>query len=513
MLQNNKLPVAMTIPFKSAPVEFHQHQLFPSNVFDLLPEEHDCFLYSELFEQLDTSSVEQAYSRKGQHAYHPKMIVSILIYAYSRGVFSSRQIERRCCEDLSFMYIAQSHCPNFRVLSDFRKDHGEFFQTCFKQTVQLAMELKLASLGHISLDGSKFKANTSKHKAMSYQRLKEQEQQLTEEIETLIAQAARCDQEEDQSYRDRTGYELPEDLQFKQGRLSKVHAAKQALEAREAALNPGQPIDDKKQISFADTDARIMGKKGDFNYSYNGQISVDADRQIIVAQHLSLNANDKQEVEPALSALQDSTGRLPDQFSADNGYFSGGNLQVLEQQSVDAYLAPGKGETTQLSPLDACERKLVKADFSYHETDDTYTCPGGQTLSVVRRNAEGQKVYQGQAAVCAECPYFKRCCQSQKGEARTLTTDDQEPLRQRMREKMRQPTAKAVYRQRKTIVEPVFGQIKNSGFRGFSVRGKDKVAGEFSLVCATHNLKKMVKAISTGFVRPTFGKWALNPAQ
>lgn len=503
----------MTIPFKSAPVEFHQHQLFPANIFDLLPEEHDCFLYSELFEQLDTSSVEQSYSRKGQHAYHPKLIVSILIYAYSRGVFSSRQIERRCCEDLSFMYIAQSHCPNFRVLSDFRKDHGEFFQTCFKQTVQLAMELKLASLGHISLDGSKFKANTSKHKAMSYQRLKEQEQHLTEEIETLIAQAARCDQEEDQRYHNQTGYELPADLQFKQGRLSKVQAAKQTLEAREAELNPDQPIDGKKQISFADTDARIMGKKGDFNYSYNGQISVDADRQIIVAQHLSLNANDKQEVEPALSALQDSTGRLPDQFSADNGYFSGGNLQALEQQSVDAYLAPGKGETTQLSPLDASERKLVKADFSYHETDDTYTCPGGQTLSVVRRNAEGQKVYQGQAAVCAECPYFKRCCQSQKGEARTLTTDDQEPLRQRMREKMRQPAAKAVYRQRKVIVEPVFGQIKNSGFRGFSVRGKDKVAGEFSLVCATHNLKKMVKAISTGFVRPNFGKWALNPAQ
>jgi hypothetical protein len=254
-----------------------------------------------------------------------------------------------------------------------------------------------------------------------------------------------------------------------------------------------------------------MGKKGDFNYSYNGQISVDADRQIIVAQHLSLNANDKQEVEPALSALQDSTGRLPDQFSADNGYFSGDNLDALAQQRVDAYLAPGKGETTQLSPLDASERKLVKADFSYNETDDAYTCPGGQTLTVVRRSAEGQKVYQGQASVCAECPYFKRCCQSQKGEARTLSTDDQEPLRQQMREKMRQPAAKAVYRQRKVIVEPV-GQIKNSGFRGFSVRGKAKVTGEFSLVCATHNLKKMVKAMGTGFVRPNFGKWALNPA-
>ena len=169
----------MKIPFKPTPVEFHQHQLFPSNIFDLLPKDHECHLYADLFQQIDTTSVESQYSIKGQHAYPPKRIVSILIYAYSRGVFSSRQIEKRCNEDLSFMLIAQMNCPNFRVLSDFRKDHGEFFQNCFKQTVKLALELKLASLGHISLDGSKFKANTSKHKAMSYDRLKEKEQALS----------------------------------------------------------------------------------------------------------------------------------------------------------------------------------------------------------------------------------------------------------------------------------------------------------------------------------------------
>ena len=140
----------MSIPFKSSPVEFHQHLLFPSNIFDLLPKDHDCYLYSDLFEQLDTTALESQYKVKGQHAYHPKSIVSILIYAYSRGVFSSRQIERRCNEDLSFMFIAQMNCPNFRVLSDFRKNQGEFFQDCFKQTVKLAMELKLASLGHYS---------------------------------------------------------------------------------------------------------------------------------------------------------------------------------------------------------------------------------------------------------------------------------------------------------------------------------------------------------------------------
>ncbi len=502
----------MTIPFKSSPVEFHQHLLFPSNIFDLLPQGHDCYLYAELFEQLDTRSVESQYSVRGQHAYHPKQIVSILIYAYSRGVFSSRQIERRCHEDLSFMFIAQMHCPNFRVLSDFRKEHGAFFQDCFKQTVKLAMALKLASLGHISLDGSKFKANTSKHKAMSYERLKEKEHALCAEIEALIEQASRCDLEEDKAYQDKTGYEIPEDLQFKQTRLAKIKAAKQALEQREALANPGKPIEGSKQISFADTEARIMGKKGQFDYAYNGQISVDADFQIIVAQHISQQANDKQEVEPALKAVQDTTDQLPDQMSLDNGYFSGSNLQAFEQAGVDAYVATDKGEKTHKMPWEASARKRVKADFVYDEAGDSFTCPNGQVLPRISAAKDGSRVYQGRDDVCAECPLKRRCCQSEKGHARTLTTDDKESLRQDMNRKMGTASAQALYKQRKVIVEPVFGQIKNSGFRGFSVRGKEKVAGEFSIICAAHNFKKIAKALLTGLIRPEFGNTATNPA-
>ena len=188
----------MNIPFKKSPLTFNPALLSPPNIFDLLPDDHECFVCRDIFDQFDTSAIESLYNSIGQHAYHPKLIISILIYSYSRGVFSSREIEKRCQEDISFMYIAQMGCPNFRVLSDFRKDHAEFFHDCFKQTVKLAMELKLASLGHISLDGSKFKANSSKHKAMNYKRLKEKEQQLTAEIEALIAQAKRCDKEEDQ---------------------------------------------------------------------------------------------------------------------------------------------------------------------------------------------------------------------------------------------------------------------------------------------------------------------------
>ena len=275
---------------------------------------------------------------------------------------------------------------------------------------------------------------------------------------------------------------------------------------------PGKEIEDKKQISFADTDARIMGKKGDFDYRYNAQISVDADLQIIVGQHISLNANDKQEMLPALEAIQESTGRLPEQMSVDNGYMSGDNLQTLAESAIDAYIATDKGEKKHQSPLDESDYKLSKSDFIYHEKDNIFTCPGGQTLDLVRQSKEGDRVYQGNADVCANCPYQPRCCQSQKGEARTINTDDKEPLRQQMNVKMAQQASKDIYGKRKVIVEPVFGQLKNSGFRGFSVRGKEKVAGAFSLICTTHNIKKIVKAIAKGLIRPEFDKWSTNPA-
>ncbi len=509
MSATNLLGIAMKPAFKPSPVELNQRLMFPSNVFDLLDTDHECYLYSDIFQQLDTTELESRYSERGQHAYHPKLIVSILIYAYSRGVFSSREIERRCNEDLSFLYIAQMNCPNFRVLSDFRKEHAEFFQDCFTQTVKLAMELKLATLGHISLDGSKFKASSSKHKAMSYGRLKAKEQELTVEIDALIEKAANCDEEEDHAYKDRTGYEIPEDLQHKEKRLAQIKEAKAALEAREQALHPGEAIDDKKQISFADKDACIMGKKGDFDYRYNGQISVDSDTQIIVGQHLSQNANDKQEIELALEQVEESTGALPDKLSADNGYLSGDNLEALasdEENPVDAYIATGKGEKKAKVPLSESERKLVKADFDYHEAENNFTCPGRQTLEMKCESKDGKRVYQGEAEICADCPYQRRCCQSKNGRARSITCDSKEPLRQEMNRKMEKESSKAVYKERKVIVEPVFGQIKNSGFRGFSVRGKKKTAGEFSLVCAVHNIKKIAKAMLRGVVRPENGK-------
>ena len=496
----------MAIPFKKSPIEYKQRLLFPTNIFDMLPKDHNCYLYGDIFKQLDTSILEKKYSHIGQNAYHPRLIVSILIFSYSQGVFSSRQIEKRCKEDLSFMYIAEMNCPNFRVLSDFRKDNSDFFHDCFKQSVVLAMELGLASLGHVSLDGSKFKASTSKHKAMSHKRLKEKEKELMEEIDSLIKKASKCDEEEDKEYKEKTGYEIPEDLKHKEKRLVQIQAAKKALEKREEELNPGKTIEGKKQISFADTEAHIMGKKGDFSYQYNGQISVDQDNQIIVAQHLSQNANDKKEMKPAIKNIQETTGTLPSKMSLDNGYMSGDNLEALEAAGIDAYIATDKGEKKNKISLDESTRKLTKADFIYNEEGDCFTCPGGQILVLKSETKDGQKTYQGCSDVCDGCGYKGRCCKSTKGQARTINTDDKEPLRQQMNEKMELETSKEIYSERKVIVEPVFGQIKNTGFRGFSLRGYKKTSGEFSLVCTAHNIKKMMKALYKGVLYSKSGK-------
>jgi transposase len=409
----------MSVPFKKDPLEFKQRALFATNVFDLLPSDHPCFVYEDIFQQLDTSSVEEQFSVRGQNAYHPRLITAILIYAYSQGSFSSREIEKKCHEDIGFMFISHCNCPNFRVLSDFRKDNYEFFKECFKQSVLLAMEAGMASLGHVSLDGSKFKANTSKHKAMSYGRLKAKEKELTEEIEDLIAKAAKCDEEEDEEYQDKTGYEIPEELKIKEQRLEEI---------------------------------------------------------------------------------KETTGDLPDKMSVDNGYMSGNNLEAFEDKETDVYIATGKGEKKDHREIEDSNRKIKKSDFNYDEDKDCFVCPAGHTLELKTESSDGKKIYQGDKAECDICPYKARCCSSKKGEPRTINTDDKEPLRQKMNEKMEQESSKDIYKKRKKIVEPVFGQIKNSGFRGFSIRGHEKASGEFSLACAVHNFKKVVRAILGGKV-------------
>lgn len=479
----------MPVPFKKDPVEFNQRKLLAEDVFDLLDKDHDCFIYEDILSQIDTKSIEEKFSTQGQHAYHPKRVTAILIYAYSQGIFSSRKIEQKCSQDLSFMYISHRNCPNFRVLSDFRKDNYEFFVECFKKSVKIAAGLGMVSLGHVGIDGSKFMANTSKHKAASYSHLKANENKLNREIEELLKRAENEDDAEDKIYHNGKGYSIPDDLKIKEKRLEKIKKIKKELEKREQKENPKEKIDGKKQISYADTDAKIMKSRGNFEYCYNGQISVDSKNQIIVGQHLTQNANDKNELKRALTEIKINTEKTPEKASADSGYRSSDNISAIENAKIDGYIATGKGEKDNLQDTN---KKIDKSQFSYDSGKDIFICPAGVVLKL--KSGGENRVYKAEEMVCGVCS-FKNICSAKKSNTATIYTDESGIILAAMAEKMKKDSSKEIYAKRKIIVEPVFGQIKTGGFRRFSLRGFKKAGGEFSLVCAVSNFKKIVNMI------------------
>jgi len=478
----------MPVPFKDDPVEFNGRKLLAENVFDLLQKDHDCFIYEDILSQIDKKSIEEKYSMIGQHAYPPKRVTAILIYAYSQGIFSSRKIEQKCSQDLSFMYISHRNCPNFRVLSDFRKDNWQFFVECFKKSVKIASNLGMVYLGHVGIDGSKFGANTSKHKAASYSHLKVSEDKLKQQIEELLKRAENEDDAEDKIYHNGKGYSIPDDLKIKEKRLEKIKKIKKELEKREERENPKEKIDPKKQISYADTEARIMKAKGNFEYCYNGQISVDSQNQIIVGQHLTQNANDKNELKKAVDEIEKNTGKTPEKISADSGYRSSDNISALEESKIDGYIATGKGE----KDISDTDKKIGIKNFSYDSKKDVFICPAGVVLKL--KLSGETRVYKAEEMVCEGCS-FKNKCSVKKGNTPTIYTDKSGIILAVMAEKMKKDSSKEIYAKRKIIVEPVFGQIKTGGFRQFSLRGFEKAGGEFSLVCAVSNFKKIVNMI------------------
>jgi len=382
------------------------------------------------------------------------------------------------------MYISHRNCPNFRVLADFRKNNLDFFSECFKKTVEMAKSLGILSLGHVAVDGSKFFADTSKHKAASYSHLKANEKKIKKQIEELIKKADDIDAAEDKIYHNGKGYSVPDDLLIKEKRLEKIKKIKKELEDREEKENPGKEIDGKKQISYADTDAKIMKKGKDFAYCYNGQISVDSKNQIIVGQHLTQNANDKKELGRAIDEIEKNTDKLPEKISADSGYLSSENISVLKDVDIDGYIATGKGEKD-ISDTD----KIDKKNFSYDRKKDVFICPAGNVLNL--KSVGKRRIYKGYG-ICAGCDY-KNKCSACKGDTATIYITKGGLILTEMAEKMKIDSSRKIYGKRKIIVEPVFGQIKTTGFKRFSLRGLEKAAGEFSLVCAVSNFKKIVK--------------------
>jgi len=273
---------------------------------------------------------------------------------------------------------------------------------------------------------------------------------------------------------------LLEKGEAKHTHILSIVSSTQGIEYLRKKINP------KKQISYADTDARIMKKGGDFSYCYNAQVSVDSKDQIIVGCHLTQNANDKKELGIAIDEIKKNTGSLPEKVTADSGYRSSENILTLKDSSIDGYIATGKGEKDP-----EVKGKIGIKNFSYNQDKDVFVCPAGQILEF--KSTGKKRIYKAPGA-CRECVYRKRCAACKKDTA-TVYIDDGGIILAAMAEKMREDSSRKIYGKRKIIVEPVFGQIKTAGFRRFSLRGYEKAGGEFSLVCAVLNFKKIVKKI------------------
>ena len=430
------------------PYQPEQDLLLPPSLKDWLPEKHLAYFVSEVVEELDLSKIYAVYEKdeRGQPPYDPRMMTKLLVYGYCVGVYSARKIQQKLTEDVAFRVLAAGNEPDFRTLADFRKIHLEALKGLFEQVLKMALEMGAMKLGRVALDGSKVKANASKHKAMSYERMQEQEKALGEQVKEILAQAEAVDTEEDERYgKGRAGDELPEELQRRETRRKRIREAKRALEerARAKAKKEGKEVkavaearpQAKDQYNFTDPESRIMKSSSEgFVQAYNAQIVVEPELQLVVGQAVTQAANDKEQVGPMLAAVEAQSGQRPQAVIADSGYCSEKNLEELAaekqpQRRIEAFIA-----------------------------------------------TERQKHGERRVGVRGPLP---------KGATRV----------ERMKRKLLTKAGAAIYAARKSIVEPVFGQIKQArGFRRFSLRGFEKVKAEWALVCATHNLLKMYRA-------------------
>lgn len=417
--------------------------LLPASIHDFVPAGHVAhFIRDTVREGLDLGALLASYDdERGYPPYQPAMMTALLLYAYSQGIYSSRRIARACEERVDFMAVTGLNKPDFRTISEFRRRHLEALKGLFQQVLRLCRQAGLVKLGHVALDGTKIKANASKHKAMSYGRMKTAEDKLAAEVAAWMKQAEAIDEAEDRAIgREQRGDETPEWVANKAKRLAKIREAKAALEAqaKEAvrqkdgsdpqAPSPPEPPSavpaDTAQRNFTDPESRIMKTNDGFIQGYNGQAAVDAAHQIIVACDLSNQGADSPQMLGMVDQIEATIGQRPEQLSADAGYCSEDNLAGLEERDIDGFVATGR------------------------QKHGTAAAPTGCAKAGTRRAAMAQKlVDQGHSGP---------------------------------------------YRLRKQTVEPVFGQIKQArGFRQFLLRGLDKVKAEWVLICTVHNLLKV----------------------
>jgi transposase len=427
------------MPKTFRPYEPDQLLLMPPALSDWVPEEHLARFVSDVVDGLDLSAIEGAYEEeRGYPPYHPRMMVKVLLYAYATGTYSSRRIAARLQDSVALRFLAAGNQPDFRTICDFRKRHGEGLSELFGQVLRLCRKAGLVKLGRVAVDGTKIQANASKHKAMSYGRMKSTEAALQREADELLRRAEEIDEEEDRRFgKDKRGDELPEELAHRESRLKKIREAMAALEAeaKEQARAEGKDPQkakppEKAQRNFTDPESSIQKQGHNYIQGYNAQVAVDERAQVIVSQHVTSIQPDVNQLVPVVKRISKLLRAKPKQVLADAGYWSEANAVALEKMGVDPFIATQRRKHS--DPLPPSPRGRPPKDLS---------------------------------------------------------------PKQRMARKLLTIRGHATYARRQVLPEPVFGQIKHArGFRQFLRRGLQRVGQEWSMICTVHNLLKLHRA-------------------
>lgn len=473
-----------------------QGQLLPTYPSDLVPEDHLARVVSEIIDMLDLTELYQKFSWEGGASFHPKAMVRTIFYAYSQGDRSSRRIQKQCQENFVYLYLSSGLKPDFRTISEFRRKNLDILKNIFNQIVKFCYNLGMVTIGKISLDGTKIKANAADRCIIDKDKLAAELVVIEQHIAEIFAEAEATDKQEDAAYGDTTtGDELPEQLQHAQQRQ---HQTKQLL----AELEREQA----NKLSTTDQDARFMKDHGRIRLCYNAQCATE--NQIILAADVSNDEDDRAQLIPMVTELEQVATQLTGKTDyplehvkmiTDAGYELGKNLQHLDDRKIDGYVASqfarvrAKEQRGEIPP-----RPFNKDKFSYHPDGDYYECPAGQRLHYHRTTTVHGKTatltalyYKG--TNCPSCAFQNECVTSKTGYRQITRYLEYDPYRAIIDQKLQTAEGKAIMRHRATDVEPVFGQMKQNIFRrsSFLLRGTQKVTGEFRLACIAHNIKKI----------------------
>ncbi len=471
-----------------------QAWLLPPAIDDLIPEDHICFLVEALVDGQDYSDFDLDYSGAGHPAYHPRILVKLLVMGIMDRVRSSRRLARNARENVVYMYLAEKLAPDFRTISDFRKSHPELIKTVFRHTVRLAKEEGMLDLTHVATDGSKVKANASGKRVLTREELGVLLRFVDGELEAW----AKRDDLENREYGEIRGMDqLPEQSRKTVRkavdhylRRMKENGPNEKDEIRDRLEDAEKEVDENvlKKVSVTDPGSRFMkNAKGKIELSYNPQVTVDRNG-FIRANEGGQSAADAGHLNPQIEQAEENLGGLPEglKWSCDAGYYASGNLEFMEDKKIDGYL-PDNNESKSGQPFD-------KRNFSYDREKDRWICPAGQNVAYSGTHYDKQKgkevrVYRGES--CCSCALSRECTRQKEG-VRSLKMFPGEEAREAMRAKMKTVGAEAVYKLRQQVVEPVLGDIKeNKGFRSFMTRGIRGAQTEWNLICAAVNIQKI----------------------